>query len=469
MSAVPIVDEVELGDGTAVATGWPVSGRQARSIRSAAVLERVAGVLPAADLLALMAVAILLGAPGVFVLAMPAVAVARLLTVGAYRVELRPGGLDALVPRAAAVALGLAVAAAWHVYAGGQAPPDLPLLVALATGGVGATMAVRALALVVRCGMTHVGARAPVIVVGHGRVAELVSHRLEEDPAAGVRSVVAPATEADHVIALAAEHGARQVVLAYSGRGDAHLAGLARRCQSAGLEVLAVPRLFEVVNQRARYETVGALPVLRLAPVAADDWRLAVKHGLDRLAALALLIAAAPLFAACALAVRLGSPGPILFRQRRVGCDGREFELLKFRSMCPGGPTPAARLSLVGRTAPGGVEGEDRRTAVGRFLRRSSLDELPQLLNVLRGEMSLVGPRPERPEFVAAFLHLDRYPERHRVRAGMTGWAQVHGLRGRTSITDRVAYDNHYIEHWSLWLDLKILLLTVLAVFKGAE
>ena len=117
--------------------------------------------------------------------------------------------------------------------------------------------------------------------------------------------------------------------------------------------------------------------------------------------------------------------------------------------------------------APGGVEGFDRRTAVGRFIRRTSLDELPQLFNVLRGEMSLVGPRPERPEFVELFRHdVDRYGDRHRVKSGITGWAQVHGLRGQTSLSERVEWDNFYIENWSLWLDLKILLMTFAAAFR---
>jgi lipopolysaccharide/colanic/teichoic acid biosynthesis glycosyltransferase len=121
-------------------------------------------------------------------------------------------------------------------------------------------------------------------------------------------------------------------------------------------------------------------------------------------------------------------------------------------------------------SAPGGVEGTDRRTLIGRVLRRCSLDELPQLINVLRGRMSLVGPRPERPEFVDLFIaDVIRYGDRHRVKSGITGWAQVHGLRGQTSLADRVEWDNYYIEHWSLGLDLKVLALTLVAVFRAAE
>jgi lipopolysaccharide/colanic/teichoic acid biosynthesis glycosyltransferase len=117
--------------------------------------------------------------------------------------------------------------------------------------------------------------------------------------------------------------------------------------------------------------------------------------------------------------------------------------------------------------APGGVEGFDRRTMVGRLIRRTSLDELPQLFNVLRGQMSLVGPRPERPEFVEVDRHaVDRYGDRHRVKSGITGWAQVHGLRGQTSLSERVEWDNFYIENWSLWMDLKILLMTFVAAFR---
>jgi lipopolysaccharide/colanic/teichoic acid biosynthesis glycosyltransferase len=157
---------------------------------------------------------------------------------------------------------------------------------------------------------------------------------------------------------------------------------------------------------------------------------------------------------------------PIFFRQERVGRDGKPFEILKFRSM-RNPPADSPTFVLPEGVGPGGVEGADRTTGFGRFLRASSIDELPQLLNVVKGEMSLVGPRPERPEFVQRFNgSVYRYGDRHRVKAGITGWAQVHGLRGRTSIADRAEWDNFYIENFSLWLDLKILLLTAGAVLR---
>jgi exopolysaccharide biosynthesis polyprenyl glycosylphosphotransferase len=178
-----------------------------------------------------------------------------------------------------------------------------------------------------------------------------------------------------------------------------------------------------------------------------------VKRSLDVAISGTSLLALSPLLAAIAAAIRLEDGGPVFYRQVRMGLDGRPFEIVKFRSMKVGaedesGPTWAVRE-------------DPRRTRTGRLLRRTSLDELPQLWNVLRGEMSLVGPRPERPEFVRAFK--DEFPQymlRHRVRAGITGWAQVNGWRGNTSLTKRIEYDLYYIENWSLSLDIKILWLT---------
>jgi exopolysaccharide biosynthesis polyprenyl glycosylphosphotransferase len=243
------------------------------------------------------------------------------------------------------------------------------------------------------------------------------------------------------------------------------------------VEVSVVPRMFDTINDRTRYDTVGGLPLLSFNTVDPKGLQFAIKHALDRILALVLLILLSPLILIAAVAVRLSSPGPAFFSQRRVGRDGKVFDFYKFRSMrvVPGEvpeeeDSSALDFLLAGDIAPGGVEGADRRTTIGRFLRSSSLDELPQLFNVLRGDMSLVGPRPERPEFVELFRQdILRYGDRHRVRSGITGWAQVHGLRGQTSLAERVEWDNYYIAHWSLGLDLKILALTVLALFRGAE
>jgi lipopolysaccharide/colanic/teichoic acid biosynthesis glycosyltransferase len=171
--------------------------------------------------------------------------------------------------------------------------------------------------------------------------------------------------------------------------------------------------------------------------------------------------------------VLIASGRPILYRQERVGRDGKRFPMFKFRTMRPApecATTPSIAALVESCTAPGGVEGDDRRTRLGTFMRKRSLDEIPQLFNVLRGEMSFVGPRPERPEYVQAFARtVHRYDERHRVKSGVTGWSQVSGLRGKTSVADRAEWDNYYIENWSLWFDLKILLYTVPAVVSPGD
>jgi exopolysaccharide biosynthesis polyprenyl glycosylphosphotransferase len=262
-----------------------------------------------------------------------------------------------------------------------------------------------------------------------------------------------------------AQTGARHVILAFSSEPDHVLVNVVRQCQELGVEVSLVPRLFESINDRATLDHVGGLPVLALRPTNPRSWEFTIKHGFDRAFALLALVALAPAMLCAALGVALSSPGPVLFRQRRVGRDGRVFDVLKFRTMQVA--CDAEGFDPPEGCAPGGVEGEDRRTTVGRFLRESSLDELPQLINVLFGQMSLVGPRPERPEFVARFTRdVTRYDDRHRVKSGITGWAQVNGFRGQTSITDRVEWDNYYIQNWSLWLDLRIIALTFAELFR---
>jgi exopolysaccharide biosynthesis polyprenyl glycosylphosphotransferase len=323
----------------------------------------------------------------------------------------------------------------------------------------------------------------PTLIVGAGTVGTHLARRLLSDPGYGLRPVgfldTAPLPSYDgsrnpFVPVLSgpsdlrdavARLGARHVILAFTFEPDHFLVQNVRECQELGIEVSLVPRLFEAVNTRVVVDHIGGLPLLSLRRTNPRGWQFAVKHAIDRGFALIALIAVAPVMIAIAIAVRLTSPGPVLFRQQRVGRDGRTFELLKFRTMVA--PDRARDFTPPVGCAPGGIEGEDRRTRIGPWLRGTSLDELPQLINVLRGEMSIVGPRPERPEFVERFdVEVDNYGDRHRVKSGITGWAQVNGLRGQTSIADRVEWDNYYIENWSLWLDLRILILTVAEVLQ---
>jgi len=188
-----------------------------------------------------------------------------------------------------------------------------------------------------------------------------------------------------------------------------------------------------------------------------------LKHSFDTVCAALALVLISPLLLAIALVVKLTSRGPVFFRQERVGLRGKPFQMLKFRSMRS--PAMVAEFAPPDGVAPGGLEGEDRRTRLGRWLRASSMDELPQLINVVLQQMSLIGPRPERPQYVDRFCdEVPGYGRRLRMRPGMTGLAQVRGLRGATSLPRRVEADNEYIDSWSVWLDVKVLLLTVRTV-----
>lgn len=227
-------------------------------------------------------------------------------------------------------------------------------------------------------------------------------------------------------------------------------------CQSK--ELLVVPRMHQFHTVTGTADHIGSIPIMRVRnPNLRGPARL-IKRAFDMVVASIALIVLLPLLALVALAVRIeGGPG-VLFRQVRVGRDGKHFELLKFRSM-----KPADDLESQTKWC---VASDNRIGPVGRFLRCTSIDELPQLWNILRGDMTLVGPRPERPHFVEQFsTQFDRYAHRHRVQVGLTGFAQVSGLRGDTSIADRARHDNFYIENWSLWLDIKIILRTFREVF----
>ena len=224
------------------------------------------------------------------------------------------------------------------------------------------------------------------------------------------------------------------------------------------IEVKVVPDLLQVIALRARLEDLDGVPIININDVPLRGLNSAVKRGIDIALATAGLVTLSIPFGIIAALIRATSPGPVFYRQERMGLDGRPFSVYKFRSMLE----DAER-----ETGPVWTRKDDpRRTPIGRVLRRFSIDELPQLWNVVRGDMSLVGPRPERPFFVEQFKqHVPQYMLRHKVKAGMTGWAQVNGFRGDTSIEKRIEYDLYYIEHWSVKLDFKILWLTAFRVF----
>ncbi len=325
---------------------------------------------------------------------------------------------------------------------------------------------------------------APALIIGCGPIAHQLITRMRQVPEYGLRPVgvlddTRPADTdllsvpylgtTDDLESAARASRAEELIVAPSSASDEHLAHTALLAQNLGIRVRVVPRLMDAVGLGARVEHLGGVPLIVLIRADPKGWQFSLKHAFDRAAASVGLLLISPVFIALALLVKFSSPGPILYRQERVGRDGKVFDCLKFRSMCPVDSATVGFAPKAG-AAPGGVEGDDRRTAIGKIMRKTSLDELPQLLNVIRGDMSLVGPRPERPAFVELFeMQVRRYGDRHRVKAGITGWAQVHGLRGQTSIADRAEFDNYYIENWSLRLDFKILVLTVLAVLRSAE
>lgn len=263
------------------------------------------------------------------------------------------------------------------------------------------------------------------------------------------------------------EHLVDQVVIAAPRERVGDLAEVISACEAVGVQSLILPDYFDLLPARPRFETFGDVPLIDTRHVPLDDAMNAfLKRAFDIAFSLLVLVGLSPLFVAIAIAVKLSSPGPVLYVQERVGKNRRTFKMYKFRTMYwdPGADraerdcAEEADLRNVGWT----VKGDPRRTRVGAFLRRTSLDELPQFWNVLKGDMSVIGPRPERPVFVERFREeVPRYMVKHRVRPGITGWAQVHGWRGDTSIAERIRLDIEYIENWSFWLDLKIVWKTI--------
>ena len=311
-----------------------------------------------------------------------------------------------------------------------------------------------------------------VLIVGDGEAGELVYAKIAAAPEVGYRVVGfigdgrrgAPPMpilgDLDSVPDVVRQHAIGEVIIAWPGITHRQLVDIVTSCTREGVNIKIFPDIFELMAREVEPSELTGLPLMRVRDVALRGWMRFLKRAMDVVVSWTALVLLSPIMLLMALAVKLTSrDGPILHVQERVGLDAKPFQMLKFRSM---------RRDAEVRTGPvWAVPNDPRRTRLGAFIRRFSLDELPQLINVLLGEMSLVGPRPERPEFVAQFADLvPRYQERHHEKAGLTGWAQVNGLRGQTSIVERTEYDLFYVETWSLAFDVKILLKTIAAVIR---
>jgi exopolysaccharide biosynthesis polyprenyl glycosylphosphotransferase len=337
----------------------------------------------------------------------------------------------------------------------------------------------------------------PTLIFGAGRVGNLVARRLvsncrvgldpvgflDEDPLAlpgksAALPVLGGPREIDRIVA---GHRIEHLVVCFSSASHELILSVVRRCWELGVSVSVVPRLYELQGDRAPVTRLGGLPIVSVVSARSSRAAITVKYALDRVIAAVTLIALAPVMAAIAVGIKASTGGPVFFAQPRVGRDGRHFTLWKFRTMTgtpeSDGQANAEWVAAVLSGQWSSVTGDpaaclspDRTTRFGHWLRRGMLDELPQLWNVLRGEMSLIGPRPEQVPYVERFeQEVYRYRDRERVKSGITGWAQVNGLRGDTSLADRVEWDNYYIENWSPWLDVKIVLKTIAVLWRGEE
>jgi exopolysaccharide biosynthesis polyprenyl glycosylphosphotransferase len=312
-----------------------------------------------------------------------------------------------------------------------------------------------------------------VLIVGAGETGQIILDTIERSPHLGYRVVgfVSDGEEAElkgvPVLGSTAQLAdvvrlshADEVIIALSGRSHQEILDLVYTCVDEPVSIKVYPDTFQLItNNELSIGDLDGLPLVSVRNVALRGFNRVLKRSFDIVFSSLVLVLLSPLMLLLALLVKLESPGPVFYAQERVGLDGLPFYALKFRSMVIGAEE---------QSGPVWAKQEDPRvTRLGRFMRRHSLDELPQFINVLFGEMSVVGPRPERPHFVEQFSQrIPRYMRRHIEKAGITGWAQVNGLRGDTSIEERTRYDLYYVENWSLLFDLKIIAKTALLVFR---
>lgn len=314
--------------------------------------------------------------------------------------------------------------------------------------------------------------RDNVLLVGSGEVARTIAEKIRWSPTLGLNIVGAVngeevgAVGEVPIIGTTAElpeiidqYEVDEVIIALPEASRHELVQLVSKCQRGRVDIKVYPDIFAYMAGGLTVDDLNGMPLLSVRDVALRGWKLSLKRAMDVVGAFAGLVALSPFMTLTALLIKLESSGPVFFCQERMGLDGHPFPMIKFRSM----------RADAEKHGPGWTtENDPRVTRMGRFMRRTNWDEIPQLINVFWGHMSLVGPRPEQPYYVQKFREfIPRYMERHREKAGMTGWAQVNGLRGDTSILERTKYDLWYVENWSLWLDVKIVLRTMIQTFFG--
>jgi len=436
-------------------------GRSAPSLRRSA--PEIAGALVAlVDLTAIVGAGIISDVASTLGWSLTAAVLLALVLRGHYRLRISLSLPEEATGLVSCLAISLVLISA---LAGNIA--SIPVLVRTGLIATVLLLAGRGLAYAVLRGARSRGWLVePTLIIGAGQVAAEVARAIQQHPEYGLRPVgfldscgeaglPAPILgPVDRLSQVLDEYAVRRVIIAFGMTPDSEMVRIVRTCERKSVEIYMVPRLFELGADAygAGVDELWGLPLRRLrrSGLQTSGWRM--KRWMDVAVAVAGMVVLAPVYGAIMVAVRLSSPGPVLFRQERVGQDGRLITVMKFRTMLVNGDSDTTWSVAV----------DDRITSVGRTLRRTGLDELPQLLNVLRGDMSLVGPRPERPGFVQQFgAEIPRYDDRHRVRPGMTGSAQVHGLRGDTSISQRTRFDLRYIENWSLWLDVVLIFRTV--------
>ncbi|WP_239522393.1 exopolysaccharide biosynthesis polyprenyl glycosylphosphotransferase [Geodermatophilus sabuli] len=443
----------------------------------------IRALLVTVDAAALALPALVLDGSLVLVAALVAVTLAVLTASGAHRPRMSLSALDEAPRHLPRLGLGLLLVAPLGYAAGADLGLAVHALCAVPVFVVGRSLSYA----LVRSARRRSVVGAATLVVGGGRLGMDLLSTLEEHPEYGLRGVGflsegsplderEPLGRLEDLDLVLDTYGVHKVVVAYGPTREAELVGLVRSAAQRDIEVYIVPRFFDVglSPHGPDVEDLWGIPLhrVRRAALRRGVWR--VKRLIDVVVSGTALTLLAPLMGLLALAVRISSPGPILFRQPRTGQDGEDISILKFRTLRPAAPASApSQNAVTGSTRSTmharQIDVEQRKTRIGNVLRRTSLDELPQLWNILRGDMSLVGPRPEERTYAAQFADsVYGYRDRHRLTVGLTGWAQIHGLRGDTSIEERARFDNSYIEHWSLWRDVVILVRTVAAVNRQA-